>query len=92
MYGCYNRPPFKQSYEVQAGWVGQRTARMIEITYQMSNECQYTLTTPDPNCEGCIHAKRVEMDDLHVCGTRVGRSTLQEPHAQALPVQAVRED
>ena len=58
--GCYNRPPFKRDYVAFDGYTdASRTqAQTIRITNVMSPDCQYTLTTTDPRCAGCIHESK----------------------------------
>ncbi len=43
--GCYNRPPFKNVVE----WKGK------PFPFTMSRDCQYSKTTDDVSCEGCVH-------------------------------------
>lgn len=65
--GCHNkpRPVAGAPLQVQDGWAtfaagGGRTVRvphMVTVPFVMQPECQYTLTTPDPRCAGCVHEK-----------------------------------
>ena len=67
MYGCYNRPPFKQTTEVQDGWAVVGDARattettrfptMRTIPFRMSQECNYTHTELGQADKGCIDCK-----------------------------------
>lgn len=60
-YGCYNRPPLRDSVTVFDGYCNQdRTEPFTRVIPDpMSRECQYTISTPDPQCAGCKHeAKR----------------------------------
>lgn len=59
---CYNRPPLEEFAEVQDGYLradvdGMQTRIPIVkiVPAPMTKDCQYTLTTPDPRCAGCIH-------------------------------------
>lgn len=61
-YRCHNRPPFRDTVLVQAGWVypignsgsPTREALMQVIPDPMSKTCQHTLDAPkDPRCAGC---------------------------------------
>ena len=53
--GCHNRAPYKQTLQVQDGWVdGKRN--MVTIPFAMSNDCQYRHTElgkADVACNGC---------------------------------------
>lgn len=65
MHGCHNRAPYKETREIQDGWVyGEvgskqlpvttRYPRMKVIAYRNSMECQYTKMVPEDNdCSGC---------------------------------------
>ena len=62
--GCYNRRPFRDTGEVQAGWKEQplsltdrtRIPVIDTVPFRMAYDCQYTLTElgqQDKGCEGC---------------------------------------
>ncbi len=65
--GCHNkpRPVAGKPLQVQDGWhagifdyedgTGDRIPRMVTVPFVLSSECQYTKTTPDPRCAGCVH-------------------------------------
>lgn len=62
-YGCYNRKPLvdevlvRDGYftTVDEGWSGfSRKAVWVEITNPMSKDCQYSKTTLDSRCNGCM--------------------------------------
>lgn len=68
--GCHNRPrpvagkplPVQDGYvygmfEYESG-ASDRIPRMVTVPFVMKPECQYTLTTPDPRCAGCVHEKK----------------------------------
>lgn len=46
-YGCFNRPPYRETVESSHGdtW-----------PYRMSNECRYDRSLSDRFCSGCKHA------------------------------------
>jgi len=58
-YGCHNRREYKDKLIVQDGWWldGQsRAAKMFQIPFAMSRQCQYTKTDlgkADHRCHGC---------------------------------------
>lgn len=59
--GCYNREPFKESLEVQDGYVNldhTRIARMKTIPFVMSRECKHDKKDTDPKCQGCRWQKQ----------------------------------
>ena len=66
--GCYDmpRPTAETSYLAQAGWGPTydnghgpwRMPRYVEVKHVLSTECQYTKTTPDPRCAGCVHENK----------------------------------
>lgn len=62
MNGCHSRNEYKEKLLVQDGYheysgeVLARVAKMIEIPFRMSRECEYTksdLGRMDKGCEGC---------------------------------------
>ena len=62
IYGCHNkqRPMIGTYLDVQDGNHSQdpeyRIARMVNVPYVMTEECQYTKThAADKLCAGCIH-------------------------------------
>lgn len=68
VYGCSNkpRPEYGAPILVQEGWhqlpgAGEDgtigiLARMVEVPYVMSTDCQYTKQhAADPHCSGCVH-------------------------------------
>lgn len=68
-HGCYNHFPLKDEAMVQDGWIyesrrsgGQmeivRFPRMVRIPDPMSKDCQYSILTVDPQCDGCIHQNK----------------------------------
>lgn len=71
MNGCYNKPrPIAGAVthwaqagwrEVHAGWLNiERVPVWTPIKHVMTTDCQYTKTTPDPLCAGCVHEARRE--------------------------------
>lgn len=68
--GCFNKPrpvAGAVTHLAQAGWsetfrdgfgAPHRTPILVDIKHVMTTECQYTLTTPDPACAGCVHEKK----------------------------------
>lgn len=65
-YGCYNktRPTADTETFVPSGFryhTGEnrnefvRLTRLVKIKHVMSIDCQYTKTTRDIQCSGCIH-------------------------------------
>lgn len=57
---CYNRPPFKDTVEVQLGWGPNCTRAMAHISDPMSKGCQQhgplgeaTLHPEQWACDGC---------------------------------------
>lgn len=68
--GCYNRPPVtagQVTHVAQDGWTDirdgfgnpVRVPRYIDIKHANSTDCDYSRTTPDPRCSGCIHNEGV---------------------------------
>lgn len=60
VYGCHNRPPFKDHVEIiPDAWDDDgvtRTSRLKTIPFTMSRQCNYTHTElgqKDPRCQGC---------------------------------------
>lgn len=47
-YGCFNRPPYRETVEHSQGGASW--------PYRMSNECRYDRSTKDSACAGCCHA------------------------------------
>ena len=65
-YGCFNRADYLDTYRGQDGWnhvaPHHATARMVDIEFRASSDCNYTLTElgrVDPKCEDCAR-KSVE--------------------------------
>lgn len=62
-YGCHNRPEFRPTFPVQAGWYMDgytRTPRMESVRHVMSTDCQFTVSEAgrvDPKCDGCRHKR-----------------------------------
>lgn len=60
-YACHNRPPYRSSNPMQAGWFMDgvsRTPRMVAVPFRMSPLCNYTHTElgqADERCTGCRH-------------------------------------
>lgn len=60
-YACHNRPPFRSSTPMQAGWFMDgvsRVPRMVAVPFRMSPDCNYTRTElgqADGRCTGCRH-------------------------------------
>ena len=58
-YGCHNRPDYKPTLMVQDGHYTDgrsRIPKMVEITFTMTTECQFTKTElgkTDPKCNNC---------------------------------------
>lgn len=61
-YGCYNRPPLRRALVVQDGYHESakpadapiKVPRYVVTPHnQMSETCQYSVSTPDPRCCGC---------------------------------------
>jgi hypothetical protein len=61
--GCYNRAPLVETVIVQTGWsdlfrhesgLDTRVAYMDEIPNPNSKDCQYSRTTEDERCDGCV--------------------------------------
>jgi hypothetical protein len=59
--GCHNHPPYRQRVVVQDGWYMDgvtRVAKMVQVPFKMSPDCQYSksgLGKADPGCNGCKH-------------------------------------
>lgn len=65
--GCYDlpRPAVGTPLTVQDGYhsgmfeyesgASDRLPRTITVPFVLTSACQYTLTTPDKRCAGCIH-------------------------------------
>lgn len=70
--GCHNKPrPVASAvtHQAQAGWsvtfrdgfgTPQRVPVYVDVRHVMTTECQYTKTTPDPRCSGCVHELKME--------------------------------
>jgi len=63
--GCFDkpRPVAGARLQVQDGWheshlSNTRYPRMVTVPFVLSTDCQYTLTTPDPRCAGCVHERK----------------------------------
>lgn len=73
-YGCHNRPrPTAATHVVQDGYFTSqaqgpapfaRVARHVEIASPFDlSRCEYTQTTADRLCAGCVHeAKKLDQD------------------------------
>ena len=68
-YQCHNRPPLRETAEVQNGWENQpynflaftRMPLMIEIPDPMSKHCVYQQDKKDdPGCAGCKHLEELK--------------------------------
>jgi hypothetical protein len=72
MYGCYNkpRPTNKSTYVGQDGWLQiglqdgltrhqTRLPKLINIPHAMTKDCQYSKTTVDAGCDGCVNKAKV---------------------------------
>lgn len=68
MKGCYNHPPYRESYPAQDGYYPSepgmppaRIQRMVEVPHRMTTGCQYTLDPlvgmHDEKCKGCVWRK-----------------------------------
>lgn len=89
--GCHNLPrPVAGAitHFAQAGWTGvnwgesgklTREQVVVPIRHVMTTACQYTKTTPDPRCAGCVHEKRTRVRSnkpLNLVGQRFGILTV----------------
>lgn len=60
-YACFNRQPYAQSVSMQDGYTEggtHRIAKMVDVPFRMSNDCNYQLTDlgrADVRCHGCKH-------------------------------------
>lgn len=66
-YGCYNKPrpiPGAVTHLAPDGWSIDELSRASldfkSIKHVMTTACQYTLTTPDKRCAGCVHEMKKE--------------------------------
>lgn len=66
--GCHNRPPLKDTYEAQDGYmrdpdyfygkdVTVAIPISVTITNVMSKDCQHD-SYADPKCKGCCHKRK----------------------------------
>lgn len=59
--GCYDRPPFKREY---VGFDGYHNAesrlwpKTVLVPHVATTDCQYTITTRDDRCAGCVHESK----------------------------------
>jgi hypothetical protein len=70
-YGCYNRPPLKDSIWFQVGYqvdeqAGTRTAAIAPFINPMTKTCQYQKNDKyaDPGCVGCVHKQSLSGNTL----------------------------
>lgn len=55
-HSCHNRPPYRETLEVQAGWHGDGTRRMVLIPAVNTKDCSHArigLAQTDPACNDC---------------------------------------
>lgn len=64
MNSCYNRPPLEREYIAFDGYRGEsrQVPRPVVVAHTMTTDCQYTKTTHDPRCSGCIHENKPDVD------------------------------
>ena len=63
-YGCFNRPPIKDTLEVQDGWNLDGTRTMITIKNAMSKSCKFDLKLTQPECQSCRWQTEVDPRDI----------------------------
>ena len=81
-YGCYNRKDYRPKLMVQDGWWldGQaRMAKVRQIPFTMTKDCQYTKTDLGQADEGCHGCKR-RMDLSTTSGHNSGNLSPEVSH------------
>lgn len=53
LHGCHNRPPLRNTLNVQTGWDSTGARIMRRIPNRMSRDCRHELRAVDPQCAGC---------------------------------------
>ena len=63
--GCYNRPPFVTGYTAPDGYstikidgTDHRLPTFKTVEMRNTTECQYSASTFDVKCVGCVHSRQ----------------------------------
>ena len=59
-WGCFNRPGYGESLQVQDGWTEDGQRKMRVVPHVMTRDCQYSKEANDSKCDGCKWAGVVE--------------------------------
>jgi hypothetical protein len=67
--GCYDRAPLQNEVWVRTGWFGfhsfndgtvLKQPKFTKIANPMTKDCQYSRTTADLRCDGCVWQQELE--------------------------------